>query len=241
MEIVGVLSRLPQTERYQWVSMRGGQRAQRAPLWHPFLLSIGCFQRLASSRPVLYDSPVRRKPRSAPAEPHPPTRDAGVASEADEPPARPAHSYLGRKPASTRASQAAKGSSRKTDTKPELILRRALWSAGLRYRKNPPALPGKPDVVFPGAKLALFCDGDFWHGRNWEARQEKLARGHNAEYWLAKIGRNMKRDAEVTAALREAGWTVLRVWESDVKRDVDAVVAAVRAAVAEGQRPREIG
>ena len=178
-----------------------------------------------------------RKPRSDPAEP-PPTADADIANE---PTVRPAHSYLGRKPASDRASRSAKGSSKKTDTKPELLLRRALWSAGLRYRKNPPALPGKPDVVFLGAKLAVFCDGDFWHGRNWEARQEKLSRGHNAEYWLAKIGRNMKRDAEVTAALREAGWSVLRVWETDVKRDVNAVVAAVRAVLAQVQPSGEIG
>lgn len=173
--------------------------------------------------------------------PRPATADADLAGEADDLSARPAHSYLGRKPASERASQAAKGSSKKTDTKPELRLRRALWSAGLRYRKNLPGLPGKPDVVFPGSKLAVFCDGDFWHGRNWEARQERLSRGHNAEYWLAKIGRNMQRDAEVTAALREAGWLVLRVWESDVKRDVEAVVAAVRAALAEAQRRVEIG
>jgi DNA mismatch endonuclease (patch repair protein) len=158
---------------------------------------------------------------------------------ADEPPATRPHSYLGRKPASERASQAAKGSSKKTGTKPELILRRALWSAGLRYRKNPAGLPGKPDVVFPGAKLAVFCDGDFWHGRNWSARQEKLSRGHNAEYWLAKIGRNMQRDADVTMALQDAGWSVLRVWESDVKRDVEGIVAAIRAALA--QRPSEFG
>jgi DNA mismatch endonuclease (patch repair protein) len=184
---------------------------------------------------------VPRKLRKAPAEPRSPIAGAHVASEANEASIRPAHSYLGRKPASARASRSAKGSSKKTDTKPELILRRALWAAGLRYRKNPPALPGKPDVVFLGAKLAVFCDGDFWHGRNWEARQEKLSRGHNAEYWLAKIGRNMTRDAEVTAALREAGWSVLRVWESDVKRDVDAVVAAVRAALGHAQRPDEIG
>lgn len=180
---------------------------------------------------------VPRKPIGV-AGPRPPTEAADDASEAS---ARPAHSYLGRKPASEHASQAAKGSSKKTDTKPELILRRALWSAGLRYRKNPPNLPGKPDVVFLGAKLAVFCDGDFWHGRNWEARQEKLSRGHNAEYWLAKIGRNMKRDAEVTAALGEAGWSVLRVWESDVKRDVDAVVASVRAALAQAHRAGKIG
>jgi len=191
--------------------------------------------------PVLYDSFVPRKPHGASTEPRPTAADANLASKASEASVRPAHSYIGRKPASERASQAAKGSSKKTDTKPELLLRRALWSAGLRYRKTPPALPGKPDVVFPGAKLAVFCDGDFWHGRNWEARQEKLSRGHNAEYWLAKIGRNMQRDAEVTAALREAGWTVLRVWESDVKRDVDAVVVAVRAALAQAQRPGKIG
>jgi len=142
---------------------------------------------------------VPTKPRRALAQPRSATTVADLASDGNEASAQPAHSYRGRKPASERASQAAKGSSKKTDTRPELMLSRALWSAGLRYRKNPSDLPGKLDVVFLGAKLAVFCDGDFWHGRDWEARQEKLTRGHNAEYWLAKIERSIQRDAEVTA------------------------------------------
>lgn len=181
---------------------------------------------------------VPRKPHGVPSKQRGAAADADLANQVS---ARPAHSYLGRKPASERASQAAKGSSKKTDTKPELLLRQALWSAGLRYRKNPADLPGKPDVVFPRAKLAVFCDGDFWHGRNWEARRAKLSLGHNAEYWLAKIERNMQRDAEVTAALHEAGWLVLRFWESDVKRDVATAVAAVRAVLAKAQRSRHLG
>lgn len=169
------------------------------------------------------------KPRSRP-------KRVGQTSVADRP-----DNYVGRKPASEKASRAARGSSKKTDTRPELLLRRALWSAGLRYRKNAAALLGKPDVVFPGAKVAVFCDGDFWHGRNWSARREKLSKGHNADYWLAKIERNMQRDANVTAALLDAGWSVVRVWESDVKRDVAAVVEVVRAALARLQRPTRMG
>src|SRR6478672_1465494 len=90
-------------------------------------------------------------------------------------PERP--SYKGLRPASPRASAAARGSSKKADTRCELMLRRSLWVAGCRYRKNVPELPGRPDIVFPGAKVAVFCDGDFWHGRDWETRRQKLSRG----------------------------------------------------------------
>jgi|SRR6185436_15097942 len=126
-------------------------------------------------------------------------------------------SYKGRKPASAQASAAARGSSRKTDTKCELLLRRALWAAGCRYRKDVSTLPGRPDIVFPKARLAIFCDGDFWHGRDWESRRQKLSRGANSDYWLAKIQRNIERDQQNTLRLKEMGWTVLRLWESEIR------------------------
>src|SRR5262245_12485941 len=91
-------------------------------------------------------------------------------------------SYKGLRPASARASQAARGNSKKKDTRCEVTLRRALWAAGCRYRKNVPGLPGRPDVVFLGPKVTVFCDGDFWHGRDWESRRQKLRRGTNADY-----------------------------------------------------------
>jgi DNA mismatch endonuclease (patch repair protein) len=124
-----------------------------------------------------------------------------------------------------------KRANRKTDTAHELLLRRVLWRRGLRFRKHAAGLPGRPDVVFPGARVAVFCDGDFWHGRDWPTRRARLARGTNAAYWLAKIARNLERDAEATALLERQGWLVLRLWETDVERDPDAAAALVEAHV----------
>src|SRR5438552_1744468 len=107
---------------------------------------------------------------------------------------RPSPSYVGLQPASLRASRAARAASDKRDTRCEIILRQALWRMGLRYRTNVVELPGRPDIVFPGARVAVFCDGDFWHGRALRRRLRKLARGHNAPYWAAKIRSNVLRD-----------------------------------------------
>ena len=153
----------------------------------------------------------------------------------DERPLSP--SYGGLTPASLQASRAARGSSRKAGTKPELMLRRALWRRGLRYRKNCSDLPGKPDIVFRGPRVALFVDGDFWHGRDWPTLKAKLTKGHNAAYWLQKIERNAVRDHEHDRRLRAAGWLVVRVWESDVHRDVDGVVRWVETAVRRRRTP----
>src|SRR5262245_18005673 len=100
-------------------------------------------------------------------------------------------SFAGRIPASRNASRAAQGSSNKTNSKCELVLRRALWAAGLRYRKSMSGLAGCPDIVFPRQKVVVFCDGDFWHGRDLDARLSRLARGHNAPYWVDKIRTNV--------------------------------------------------
>ncbi len=124
--------------------------------------------------------------------------------------------YKGLRPASDRASAAARGSSRKADTRHERLLRSELWRAGCRFRKNVPDLPGKPDIVFTKVRLAIFCDGDFWHGKDWEARRAKLERGSNPRYWVAKIERNIERDNENTKLLHDNGWTVMRFWESDI-------------------------
>lgn len=134
-------------------------------------------------------------------------------------------------PASAGASSAARGSSRKTDTKPEVLLRKALWRAGLRYRKYVADLPGNPDVVFKGARVVVFCDGDFWHGKNWGKRRKKLLRGTNPTYWLAKIERNMERDREINLRLKKDGWTVLRFWESEILDALERVVGSAIDAV----------
>jgi G:T-mismatch repair DNA endonuclease (very short patch repair protein) len=85
--------------------------------------------------------------------------------------------------------------------------------------------------VFLGARLCVFCDGDFWHGRDWEVRQQKLRRGSNSDYWLAKIQRNMERDRQNTQRLQETGWTVLRFWESEIQSDLAGVVRRVLEAL----------
>ncbi len=89
-------------------------------------------------------------------------------------------------------------------------------------------LPGRPDLAFIRCKVAVFCDGDFWHGRNWSLRRRRLARGSHPRYWIAKIKRNRERDREVVRSLRQLGWLVIRVWESDVLKNAE--VAARRIA-----------
>jgi DNA mismatch endonuclease, patch repair protein len=140
-------------------------------------------------------------------------------------------SFAGLKPASA-ASSRVKGNNRRSDTKQERILRRELWQLGLRYRKNVKSLVGKPDIVFAKARLVVFCDGDFWHGRNWRSLRAKLRHGTNAAYWLAKIGRNRDRDRQVSKMLSKAGWQVIRVWETDIKRDPVAIALRIKKMVA---------
>lgn len=104
------------------------------------------------------------------------------------------------------------------DSKIELLLRKELWHRGLRYRKNVSRIYGKPDIVFIGKKIAIFCDSEFWHGYNWEERKKNF-KSHR-EFWIPKIERNMRRDAEVTEKLRFEGWKVLRFWGNEIKTDV---------------------
>lgn len=104
------------------------------------------------------------------------------------------------------------------DTKPEVLLRKALWHCGLRYRKNDKRLPGKPDIVLTKQKIIIFVDGDFRHGRDMEKIQQQIK--SNSEYWLPKIARNVERGREVNEILLAQGWLVLRFWESDIKKDL---------------------
>lgn len=140
-------------------------------------------------------------------------------------------SFEGLKPASKAASAAARGSSRKRDTRCELLLRRALWRKGFRYRVIVNAIPGKPDIVFLRERVLVFCDGDFWHGRGLEQRLAKLSAGHNAPYWVAKVRSNVARDARQEAALTAAGWHVIRLWETDIVRDVEGAVARIASSL----------
>ena len=123
---------------------------------------------------------------------------------------------------------------RAKDTKPELAVRRRLWAQGYRYRTHYNGLTGKPDLVFVGPRIAVFIDGDFWHGNAWRLRGLRSLEDlfpTNTDWWVAKIRRNMERDQEVTTALERHGWTVLRFWESDVERDPDGVVNQIRGSI----------
>lgn len=99
----------------------------------------------------------------------------------------------------------------------ELILRKILWDRGLRYQKNPQNVYGKPDIVFKGRKVAVFCDGEFWHGFDWKHKQKELKT--NRKFWISKIERNMKRDQEVNETLISSGWHVLRFWGREIRKN----------------------
>lgn len=142
---------------------------------------------------------------------------------------------------SQRATAAARGSSRKAGTKCELVLQRALAARECQFLANVAGLLGCPDIAFPHARLVVFCDGDFWHGRDWKERKLKLLAGANANYWVTKIRSNIDRDWRVTRAYLDAGWTVLRFWESEVRKEPDHVaqiVASVLARQANSRPPR---
>ena len=115
------------------------------------------------------------------------------------------------------------------DSQIELLLRKELWARGLRYRKNVNRIYGKPDIVFIGKKVAVFCDSEFWHGYNWEERKKDF-KSHQ-EFWIPKIERNMERDAEVTAFLESEGWTVIRFWGNEIKKDTAQCADIIEKAV----------
>lgn len=124
------------------------------------------------------------------------------------------------------------------DTTIELALRKALWSKGFRYRKNCKTLIGKPDIAITKYKIAVFCDSEYWHGFDWENRNQKIK--SNREYWIPKIERNMARDQEVNAALEREGWTVIRFWERQIRKELDSCVDDVLSAI-EKKRADTIG
>ena len=112
------------------------------------------------------------------------------------------------------------------NTKAERVLRLALWHRGIRYRKNWRKLPGSPDIAITKYKIAIFVDGDFWHARGHEqAPGEQIAT--NKDFWKKKLARNVERDKEVNDQLTQEGWLVLRFWESDIKKNVDGVIAEI--------------
>lgn len=115
------------------------------------------------------------------------------------------------------------------DSQIELLLRNELWKRGLRYQKNRNDIFGKPDIVFKGKKIAIFCDSEFWHGYNWTERKKDF-KSHQ-EFWIPKIERNMERDIEVTNKLESEGWTVLRFWGKEIKKETEKCANIIEKAV----------
>lgn len=114
----------------------------------------------------------------------------------------------------------------------ETLLAKALWKKGYRYRKNDKRLPGSPDIAILRHRIAIFVDGEFWHGKDWDVRRERLQR--NREYWIEKIEENMARDQRTDRLLMQAGWTPIRFWEKDVLKRPEDRVAEVDELVLAG-------
>lgn len=119
------------------------------------------------------------------------------------------------------------------DTSIEMLLRKTLWHKGYRYRKNYKKLPGKPDIALIKYKIAIFCDSEFFHGKDWEVLKPRLEKGDNSEYWVKKISRNRDRDDEINKQLLFAGWTVIRFWGKDIKRKTDECVKVIEETIFE--------
>ena len=118
-----------------------------------------------------------------------------------------------------------------SDTKIEVMLRKALWHRGYRYRKNYKELPGKPDIALTKYKVAIFCDGEFFHGKDWEGLKPRLEKSNNSEFWISKILRNRERDDEVNKQLLFLGWTVIRFWGNDIKKNTDECIKVIEEVI----------
>lgn len=110
-------------------------------------------------------------------------------------------------------------------------MRTALWHEGIRYRKNYTKLPGRPDIAITKYQIAIFCDGEFFHGKDWDSLQQKVLKGTNSTYWYGKIKRNIERDQEVNRTLYGQGWTVLRFWGNDILKHTDECVQTVEETI----------
>ncbi|MDR1572551.1 MAG: very short patch repair endonuclease [Clostridiales Family XIII bacterium] len=121
----------------------------------------------------------------------------------------------------------------------EVQLQKALWHRGVRYRKNYRKVPGNPDIAIVRHRIAIFCDGEFWHGKDWDENRAKLR--NNRDYWINKIERNMERDERCARELRGMGWRVLRFWGDEIKRDLDRCVEAVLGLIAATEGGAEDG
>lgn len=118
---------------------------------------------------------------------------------------------------------------RSKDTKIEILLAKALWKKGYRYRKNNKSIIGKPDISFKGLKIAIFCDSEFWHGKDWDNQKRRI--GTNKKYWDNKISKNIERDKRVNKELTENGWIVIRFWETEIKKQLNLCIQKIETAI----------
>ncbi len=114
-------------------------------------------------------------------------------------------------------------------TKIEIILGKALWKKGFRYRKNVKKVFGKPDFVFNKYKIAVFCDSEFWHGKDWETKKYEIKT--NRDFWYKKIERNIERDEEVNLKLKKEGWVVLRFWGKEILKNTENCVKKIETEI----------
>ena len=119
------------------------------------------------------------------------------------------------------------------NTRIEVLLCKELRKRGYGYRKNYKELPGKPDIVLTKYKIAIFCDGEFFHGKDWPTQKERIQQGNNPEYWISKIERNMARDEEINKELLHLGWIVLRFWGKEIKKDAISCINEIENAIIE--------
>ena len=113
------------------------------------------------------------------------------------------------------------------NTSIEVKLRKALWHRGYRYRKNYKKLSGSPDIAITKYKVAIFCDSEFFHGKDWEVLRPRLQKGKNPDYWIPKIERNMQRDVEKNQTLLFDGWTVIHFWGKDILKNTDECIRVI--------------
>lgn len=120
---------------------------------------------------------------------------------------------------------------RSKNTEIECILRKALRKKEYRYRKNYTKIPGKPDIVLTKYKIAIFCDGEFFHGKDWEVQRKRIEKSNNSDYWIMKIERNISRDEEINKRLKAMGWIVLRFWGKDIKKNTESCIKTIEEAI----------
>ena len=113
----------------------------------------------------------------------------------------------------------------------EVTLQKALWAKGYRYRKNYKKLPGSPDICLTKYRIAIFCDSEFFHGKDWEVLKAKVEKGDNGEYWSKKIQENITRDNEKDKALNALGWTVIHFWGEDILKKTDECVKVIEETI----------